>query len=98
MTRRGPDVMNVVVGWESGISNAWSKVAEFVPGLIAFLLILLVGWIAARLLAKVTEELLEKVGFDRAVERGGVGAALARSRYDASDLVAKLVCYAVLLV
>jgi hypothetical protein len=42
--------------------------------------------------------ILERTGFDRFVERGGVKAALARSRYDASDLVAKLAYYAVLLV
>jgi hypothetical protein len=37
------------------------------------------------------------VGFDRLVERGGVGRALARSKYDASDLLAKIVFYAIML-
>jgi hypothetical protein len=40
---------------------------------------------------------LERVGFDRAVERGGVKQALERSRYDASDIVAKIVYWAILL-
>src|SRR6185437_11043105 len=35
--------------------------------------------------------------FDRWVERGGIKAALARSQYDASNIVAKLVYYIVLL-
>src|SRR5262249_55881130 len=37
------------------------------------------------------------VGFDRAAERGGVGRVLARTRYDASGLMAALAYYAVLL-
>jgi hypothetical protein len=51
----------------------------------------------AKVLAKVTDAVLERVGFDRAVERGGVKTALAKSKYDASDIVAKLVYYAVFL-
>jgi hypothetical protein len=82
-------------------SSAWGdmlhSVALFVPKFLAFLAILLVGWLVARLLRKGVEKVLERVGFDRWVERGGVKSALARSKYDASDLVAKLVYYAVLL-
>jgi len=90
--------MRAAVDWESGVSSAWRNVVEFVPRLVAFLIILLIGWIVARVLQRVTNAVLERVGFDRAVERGGVGAALARSNYDASDIVAKLVYYAILLI
>ncbi len=86
------------VDWESGVSSAWRNVLEFVPKLVAFLIILLIGWIVARVLQRVTNAVLERVGFDRAVERGGVGAALARSDYDASDIVAKVVYYAIWLI
>lgn len=37
--------------------------------------------------------MLEKVGFDRAVERGGIKKASANSKYDASGLVGKIVYY-----
>jgi hypothetical protein len=40
---------------------------------------------------------LERVGFDRVVERGGVRQVLARSRYDASDILAKLVFWTIML-
>jgi fumarate reductase subunit D len=40
---------------------------------------------------------LERVGFDRIVERGGVKKALAKAKFDASDIVAKIVIYAVFL-
>ena len=83
--------------FENGWNEAWSDVASFLPKLAAFLIILLIGWLIARALAKVTDVVLERVGFDRAVERGGVKTALEHSRYDASDIAAKLVYYAVLL-
>jgi hypothetical protein len=83
--------------FESGWNDAWSNVASFLPKLAGFLIILLIGWLVAKVLAKATNAVLERVGFDHAVERGGVAAALERSRYDASDIAAKLVYYAVLL-
>ena len=83
--------------FQSGWNDAWSNVASFLPKLAAFLIILIIGWLVAKALAKVTNAVLERVGFDHAVERGGVAAALERSRYDASDIAAKLVYYAILL-
>ena len=61
-------------------------------------LILAVGYLAARLLAAAVDRVLGRVGFDRAVVRGGVGRVLERTRYDPSDLLAKLVFWLVLLV
>lgn len=81
-----------------GVENAWVSVVTFLPKLLAFLVILLVGWLVAKAVAKALDLVLERVGFDRWVERGGVGAALARSRYDASGLLARLLYYAVLLI
>ena len=70
-------------------------VLVFLPKAVVFLAILLAGWLVARLVRKVVAALLVRVGFDRAVERGGVRAALARSDHDASDIVARLAYYAV---
>jgi hypothetical protein len=89
--------MTAEVRFDSGIQDAWSNVASFVPKLIAFLFVLVVGYLVVRALGKIVEGVLERVGFDRAVERGGVGRALARSQYDASDLVSKVVYYALFL-
>ena len=82
----------------SALRDGLSLVFTFVPKLLLFLVILLIGWLIAKALRKGVDLLLERVGFDRAVERGGVGRALAQSRYDASDLVATLVYYAILLI
>lgn len=79
------------------LQNGWNTVATFVPRLLLFLVILIIGWIVAKVLAKAVNAILERVGFDRAIERGGVAKALEKSKYDASDILAKIVYYAVLL-
>lgn len=79
------------------LNDMWREVATFAPKLVAFLLILIIGWIVANLIAKAVDKILERIGFDRAVERGGVKRALAKSRYDASTIASKIVYYALLL-
>jgi hypothetical protein len=80
-----------------GLGDAWAAVATFLPKLVGFFLILLIGYFIAKAITKVLDRVLERVGFDRAVERGGVGTALAKSKYDASSLLAKIVFYALML-
>ncbi|PPA57100.1 mechanosensitive ion channel family protein [Micromonospora chalcea] len=78
-------------------TDFWRSVLLFVPRAIAFIAILVVGWLIARAVLKIVDAALERVGFDRAVERGGIKRALERTKYDASDILAKLAYYAVLL-
>jgi hypothetical protein len=80
------------------VGDGLALVARFVPQLLLFLVILLIGWLVAKGLRKATNAILERVGFDRAVERGGIGRMLSRSKYDASDLIATVVYYAILLI
>lgn len=81
----------------NALTDMWRSVLLFVPRAVAFIAILVVGWIVARVVLKVVDTVLERVGFDRAVERGGIGRALEHTRYDASDILAKLGFYAVML-
>jgi small-conductance mechanosensitive channel len=55
------------------VTNA---LAAFIPGLIAALVILVLGWLVARLLRLVIEQVLRRAGIDRLAERGGIGEAL----------------------
>src|SRR5215216_4632006 len=93
----GFPVMPLAVDYQGGIENAWSNVATFVPKLLAALAILLVGYLVARVVAGILNKVLERVGFDRVVERGGVRQVLARSKYDPSDILAKLVFWTIML-
>ncbi|WP_281180787.1 mechanosensitive ion channel family protein [Nocardia lijiangensis] len=88
----------MAIDFQQGLSDAWSSIATFVPKLAGFLVILLIGWIVAKVVATVVDKVLERVGFDRLVERGGIEQMLARSKYDASDLIARIAYYAILLI
>lgn len=81
----------------AALTDFWRSVLLFIPRAIAFIVILVVGWLIARAVLKIVDAALERVGFDRAVERGGIKRALERTKYDASDILAKLAYYAVLL-
>jgi hypothetical protein len=88
----------LAVEWSQGVEDAWSDVATFVPKLVAFLAILFIGWIVARLIARVVHKLLERVNFESALEKSGITRALERSDYDATGLVSKVVFYALMLI
>ncbi|MFI5615618.1 hypothetical protein [Amycolatopsis sp. NPDC051903] len=81
-----------------GISDAWGSVAAFVPKLVAFLVILVIGWLISKAIAKLVDKVLRRVGFDRLVERGGIKTMLEKSKFDASNLISKLLFYALLLI
>ncbi|SCL73915.1 mechanosensitive ion channel family protein [Micromonospora peucetia] len=81
----------------NAVADMWRSVLLFIPRAIAFIAILVVGWLIARAVLKIVDAALERVNFDRAVERGGIKRALERTKYDASDILAKLAYYAVLL-
>jgi Conserved TM helix len=79
------------IDFEGGLSNAWDRIITFVPKLIGFLLILIIGYFVAKALARILQRVLERVGFDRWVERGGLRQALANSRYEPSDILRQIV-------
>lgn len=83
--------------FRDGLGDAWVTVAALVPKLIGFILILLIGFFVARLLANLADKALERVGFDRLVQRSGVGRVLGRANYDASSILGKIVFYVVIL-
>jgi Mechanosensitive ion channel, conserved TM helix len=62
---------------------------------VIFLAIMALGWIVGRWIRKVLAGFLRRVGFDRAVERGGLDRMLGN--YTASDVTARLVMYTFLL-
>ena len=83
--------------FQDGLGDAWAAIALFLPKFIGFLLVLLIGYFIAKAISKVLDGVLERVGFDRMVERGGVGKALSQSRFDASSLLSKILFYVLML-
>ncbi|HWI60151.1 MAG TPA: hypothetical protein VNZ22_23200 [Bacillota bacterium] len=80
-----------------GLEQAWTNLMTFVPQLLLAIAILVVGYFVAKLLCRGLDKLLERVGFDRLVERGGVKKVLAQTQYDASGLLSKIVFYGIFL-
>src|SRR5215211_5774293 len=54
------------------LQNALSTFLSYIPQLIGALLILIVGYIVAKVLQAVVGRVLQAVGFDRWMERGGI--------------------------
>ncbi len=82
---------------KQSFTDLLDTVVQFLPKLVGFLLILIIGYFIAKALEKILTKVLQKVGFDRLVERGGVKKALAKSQYDAAGILARLVFYTVML-
>ena len=89
--------MEEKVNLTAGVEQAWTNFMTFLPKFLMFLAILVVGYFLAKLVARGFDALLERIGFDRLVERGGIKRTLARTRYDASDLLSKIVFYTLVL-
>jgi MFS family permease len=87
--------MDINIG--QSLQNVLDTVIRLIPQILLFLVILLVGWLIAKALERLTDAVLERVGFDRLVERGGIRQAMSGSGYDPSSIAAKLVYLAVLL-
>lgn len=87
----------LAVDFDQGLQDAWSDIATFLPKLVGFLVVLVIGVIIAKAVSRAVAALAERVGFNRAVERGGISRALAKADYDAADVLAKIVYYALLL-
>ena len=85
------------IEYSQGIEDAFGSVMEFLPKLLGFLAILIIGYLIVKAISKAVDALLEKAGFDKAVERGGLKKAMEKSQFDASDIVSKIVFYGLFL-
>jgi Conserved TM helix len=65
------------------------RVVEVAVKVVVFLAIMAIGWLVARWLYKWLTRLLRRMGFDRAVERGGLRRMMGNN--NASELASKLV-------
>lgn len=74
------------------------NVIRILPKLFAFVVIIIIGYIVAKIIERVVALILHRLHFDRVAERGVVGRALERSEYDASRFIARLFFYAILLI
>ena len=84
----------------TSLSTALALIFDFIPKLIAFLVILLIGWLVAKALGRVVTALLRRVGFDNFSNRIGLTRFEQRMglRLDAADFLGQIVYWFVFLV
>lgn len=90
--------VSLSVDFTQGLNDAWSKVAQFVPKLIGFLVVLAIGWFVSKMIARILDRVLRKVGSEKLAERAGASRMLANSKYDMTGIVCKVVYFALLLI
>jgi hypothetical protein len=91
------DVLAQETGFKAGFENNLEEFAAILPKIGYFLLILIVGAILAKIVSKILVKVLQRVGFDNLVERGGIKKAMAKSKYDAAGILGKIVYYFIFL-
>ncbi|HLJ36747.1 MAG TPA: hypothetical protein VKU38_24025 [Ktedonobacteraceae bacterium] len=96
--------MGVVTNWGDAVltslGNALNLVLTFIPKLIGFLIILLIGWLIASAVSKAVVFLLRKVGFDNMANRIGLSRMEQRvgMRLDPAGILGKIVYWFILLI
>jgi hypothetical protein len=89
--------METVETWGDAVmvsaTGALQNFLGFLPALVGAILILVIGWIVAGLIATVVERALKTVGFERAAQSTGIAGFIKRSGSDwtASAIVAEIV-------
>ena len=79
------------------VDRAWDEFFIWVPRLIGFLAILIVGYIVAKIVAGIATRLLRRGGLDRLLERGTGGSYVMRVIKSPSGLLGTLTFWAVFL-
>jgi small-conductance mechanosensitive channel len=84
----------------AAMSALWAPIAAFIPRLLGALLVVVIGFVVAKVLDTLLSKLLAKIGLDRLVAGTGVNKLLGRvgMRIPASALIGKIVYWFVLLV
>src|SRR5918992_3481646 len=82
------------------LENALSTFLEYLPQLIGAIIILIVGYVVARILQTLVARLLRAIGFDHWMERGGIKQFFdrARTRETPATVLGKLVFWLVFII
>ncbi len=91
-------MLAIDIDFGSSITEAFTDLASFVPKLIAFLLILVVGMFVAKWIRRIVTTLLNKINFDSYIDKAGLGAPLERAGFaNSARFIAQLIYFLVML-
>src|SRR3989344_5848460 len=83
------------LGLQGALINIWNEFIRVVPGLIAAVIVLIVGWIIAKILKEVTIRLLQKTKIDHYLEDRGLSDSVGG--VEVSVIVGSLIKWYVLI-
>jgi hypothetical protein len=95
---------DMIQNWGTAIFNALANtvnlILTFIPRLVGFLVILIIGWIIAALLSRAVTWLLRRIGFDRMSDRIGLTRFEQRMgvRMDSAGILGRIVFWFILLI
>lgn len=83
----------LTLGLRGALGEFAASLTRFLPRLLAALIILVLGWLIAALLRRVTRRLLSWLRFDLLVERAGGGDVLKRAGFGPPEAVVATAAY-----
>ncbi len=90
--------IDVVDSLGDGITDFFTSFFGFLPNLIGFLAILLIGWFVARFLSRIIGRVFRAINLDHYLDQAGLGGPLERAGYkDSGRFVAKVFYYLIML-
>ncbi len=84
----------------ASLTSFWTEFARFVPQLIAAAILLLLGWLLAKVARSAVMRLLKVLHFDKATEKSGLESFLKHAELDLSvaSIIGNLVYWLIILV
>ena len=91
-------LLAVEIDFDGIVDDMLTDLADFIPKLIAFIVILVVGLFVARWIRKIIGSILEKIKFDALMDKSGLGGPLERAGYrDSGRFIALIIYYLMVL-
>jgi hypothetical protein len=76
--------------WSDKLRNGFEGFFDFLPNLIAFLVVLVIGYVVAKIVANVIGRLLKRAGLDRAMTQGQGGSYVSKVTSSPSGLIGRI--------
>jgi len=87
----------LLAAWGDRVEEGFQGLFDFIPNLIGFLVVLVVGYFLAKFLAGIMERVLARSGLDRTLTEGQGGGYVAKLTPSPSRLLARVAFWALLL-
>ena len=83
--------------WEAKLRNGFEGVFDFIPNLIGFLVVLVIGYFVAKIVAGAISRLLARSGLDRTLMEGQGGRYISKLTESPSWVLGRIAFWAILL-